>query len=159
MTTTTRPLGLGLALITTLFASACDHGPENDDVARLAVVLVSADGLEQSVGSYDVESGELTFAPAMQAEMREVIGDNGYRAIVAHDGEDTDVDLDEGSAATTPDLEDGEVLELRATRADVGTSTVGRLELRDETEDGFRSKAIWKDGNITGMDDWEKHNV
>jgi hypothetical protein len=159
MTTPTRPLGLGLALITTLFASACDHAPESDDAARLAVVLVSADGLEQGVGSYDVESGELTFAPAMEAKLREVIGDNGYRAIVAHDGEDADVDLDEGSVATTPDLEDGDVLELRATRSDVGTSTVGRLELRDEAEDGFRWSTIWKEGNITGTDDWEKHNV
>lgn len=157
MTIPNRPLGLGFALITTLFATACDPGPEDPDVARLAVVLVSADGLEHDVGSYDVESGDLTFAPAVQDEMREVIGGNGYRAVVTHGGEDADVDLDDGLAATTPDLEDGEVLELRAARADGATSTIGRLELRDATEAGFRKKVetIWKEGNITGVDDWQ----
>lgn len=157
MTIPKRPLGLGFALITTLFASACDDGSEDHETARLAVVLVSADGLEHSVGSYDVESGDLTFAPAVQDEMREVIGGNGYRALVTHGGEDADVDLDDGMAATTPDLEAGDVLELRAARADVGTSTVGRLELRAATTAGFRGiGSIWKDGNITGTDDWQK---
>lgn len=152
-----RTFGLGFALLAT-FLSACDQGPDTDDGApRLAVVLIAADGLEETLGSYDVESGELTFVPAMQDDMREVLGGNGYRAIVAHDGEDADVDLDAGVAVTAAELEDGDVLELRAVRADVGTSSIGRLELRAETEDGFRG--IWKDGNITGMDDWEKHNV
>jgi hypothetical protein len=157
MTIPNRPLGLGFALITTLFASACDQGPEDHDAARLAVVLVTADGLEHGAGTYDVESGELTFAPAVQDEMREVIGGNGYRAVVTHDGEDADVDLDDGMAATTPDLEDGDVFELRAARADGGTSTIGRLELRAAASAGFRKKVetIWKEGNITGTDDWE----
>lgn len=146
-----RTLGLGFALFAT-FLSACDPRPDNDDAApRLVVVLVGQDGLEESLGSYDVESGELTFASAVQDEMREVLGGNGYHAIVAHDGEDADVDLDEGVAATTPELEDGDVLELRAVRSDVGTSTIGRLELRAET---FRR--LWKEGNISGTDDWHK---
>lgn len=149
-------LGLGLALLTALFTSACDQGQDNRDTSRLAVVLVSADGNEQSVGSYDVESGEITFAPAMQDDMRVLVGGNGFAAIVAHDGEDAEVDIDEGVAATTPDLEDGDVLDLRAARSDVGTSTIGRLELRVDTEEVFRT---WKEGNITGMDDWHKHNV
>lgn len=152
-----RTLGLGLALLASSIATACDQ-PDHDDAApRLAVVLVGADRLEESMGSYDVETGELTFAPQVQDELREVLGDAGYGAIVAHDGEDADVDLDEGVAVTTAELEEGDVLELRATRADVGTSRIGRLELRGESESEFRS--IWKDGNITGMDDWEKHNT
>ena len=86
-----------------------------------------------------------------------MIGGRGYRALVTHGGEDADVDLDDGVAATTPDLEAGDVLELRAARADVGASTVGRLELRAATTAGFRGiGSIWKDGNITGMDDWQK---
>lgn len=152
-----RALGLGIALFATSLVGACAQGPEGDDAApRLAVVLVGADGLEESMGSYDVETGELTFSPEAHDELREVVGDAGYRAIVTHEGEDADVDLDAGVAVTTAELEEGEVLELRAHRPDVGTSRVGRLELRAELEQGFR---IWKEGNISGMDDWEKHNT
>lgn len=155
-----RAIASGLALLATLLASACDDGRDHDDSApRLAVVLVSESGLEENLGSYDVETGEVTFAPAVQNEMRDRIEDAGFRAIVAHDGEDAEVDFDAGVAVTTADLAEGDVLELRALRVDVGTSTIGRLELRD-AEDGFRGvESIWKDGNVGGMDDWEKHNT
>jgi hypothetical protein len=157
-----RTLGLGFGLLAAVLASACDPGPEHDDgEPRLAVVYVADDGIEQSVGSYDVDSGELTFAPEVQDALRERVAGAGYRPIIAHEGDDADIDLDAGVALTTAELEDGDVIELRATRLDVGTSTIARLELRVETDEGFRAKieTNWKEGNITGMDDWEKHNV
>lgn len=158
MTTLCRPFALRLGLLATLLAGACDQAPDNDGAPRLAVVIVADDGRAQGLGSYDVETGELTFAPAVQDEMRERIGASGYRAIVVHDGDDADVDLDAGVAVVTAELAEGDVLELRAVGDDIGTSTMGRLELRADTEDGFRGgvTSIWKDGTITGTDDWER---
>jgi hypothetical protein len=150
-------LRLGLAVLAALLASACDQGPDDhDSEARLAVVLIAEDGLEQSIGSYDIETGALTFAPQVQDDMREVFGDAGHRAIVAHEGDDADVDLDAGVALTAAELDDGDVLELRVARRGARTITLGRLELRVVTEE---LAPTWRAANITGMDDWEKHNV
>lgn len=51
---------------------------------------------------------------------------------------------------TQPDKEDGKPLppaiELDGEALDIVTG-------------GARPASVWKDGNVTGDDDWEKHNV
>ena len=156
MTTPTDRFGrvdaaaLGLAALATVFASACGHDDSVHTEARLAVVFVADSGLTQTVGNYDVESGELTFVGRAQDDMGERVGDAGYRALVDDAGELVEVDLDDGAVAVSAELGDGDVLELRVAGPDIGTLVLGRLELRAVDE----SAASWRIGNKIWQDDW-----
>lgn len=150
MTTPARLLRA--TLLATIFATACDPGTD-DDAPRLAVVLATDSGLEQDIGSYDAGSGELTLTRDVQVRLSDRFGDTDRRVIVAYDGEPAEIDLDAGVAVTTPDLEDGDVLELRVVGEGAGAGSPGRLELRAESDLQLRE---WKQGNISGMDDWER---
>ena len=144
-----RAAALGLAALATLLGSACAHGPDpDDDQARLAVVFVADGGLTQTVGSYDIASGELVFVARAQDDMVERNGDAGYRALVDDAGELVEVDLDEGMVSVAAELDDGDALELRVVGADIGTLVLGRLELRadaDEIAPMPRSNKLWRD--------------
>jgi hypothetical protein len=144
-------VALGLALVTFL-GSACGQGPGPDgDEARLAVVFVAESGLTQTVGSYDVASGELTFVGRAQDDMNERVGDASYRALVEDDGELVEVDLDEGAVSVSAELDDGDALELRVVGADIGTLVLGRLELVADVDE---LAPTWRIGNKLWQDDW-----
>jgi hypothetical protein len=143
---------LGFAAIATFLGSACALDPvHDDDEARLAVVFVADSGLTQSVGSYDVASGELTFEARAQDDMSERVGDAGYRALVDDDGELFEVDLEAGVVLVTAELDDGDALELRVVGADIGTLVLGRLELRADVDE---LAPTWRMGNKLAQDDW-----
>lgn len=143
----TPATGLRLAFAAfALLGSACTTAAEPNDGSRLAVVHTADDGTVQTVGSYDPESGELTFLPLAQDQMREHLADAGYSASVEHAGEQADVDFDDGVAAIVPELEDGDALELRVDRPGMQTLVLGRLELQEGS---------WRrGGNKVCSDDW-----
>src|SRR5687768_4398045 len=114
----TAILALGLA---GLLGSGCADGLDpDDDQARMAVVFVADGGLVQTVGSYDIESGELAFEARAQRDMDTRIGDAGYRAFVADDAELSEVDLAAGVVFVAEQLDEGEELELRVVGDDIG---------------------------------------
>lgn len=140
--------GLRLAFAAlALLGSACTTAAEPGDDDRLAVVFITDDGRDLAVGTYDAESGELTFVDRAQDDMRERLGDAGYAASLDLDGDVADIDLEAGVALVAVDLEDGDALELRVARAGAQTLTLGRLVLQDG--DAFR-----KLGNKLWDDDW-----
>jgi hypothetical protein len=155
----TRTVAIGLrfalAALATLLGSACADGSEpGDDQARLAVVFTADDGRVQTVGSYDARSGELTFVPRAQVDMREHLADAGYSASVEHAGELAAVDLEVGVAVTLAELVDGDVLELRVDRAGMKTLVLGRLELQEDDEDLDADDTWRRLGNKVWQDDW-----
>jgi hypothetical protein len=141
---------LSLAAVA-LLCGACTMAPEPGEDDRLAVVFTRDDGRELAVGTYDAESGELTFNDHAQDDMRERLAGAGYTAMVELDGDAVDVDLDAGVAWVDVDLAEGEALELRVTQPGAPTLSIGHLVLQRED---FRAGDTWKLGNKVWQDDW-----
>src|SRR5687768_2163055 len=106
------PSALALTALA-LLGTACATGPAPDDESRLAVVFTTDDGRELAVGTYDAETGELTFVDRAQDDMRSRLADAGFVATIAIEGETAEVDLDAGVALVAVDLADGDALELQ----------------------------------------------